>query len=146
MPAFACIQNKIFLAIGLRNSEIYEICSQPGQEHIADYSTNHHSATIHQHVRSHYIHIQMDSSPTDLNRAYKPSTQRGCAEILRDPYYKKVPLPSIPNCRDLSKTHKPPVSVQHSKGYSNNKRTKARLTKQLNTQVKTITVLCAPAQ
>ncbi len=48
---------------------------------------------IHQHVRPFYVHT--DNSPTLLSRAMKPSTCRGCAEILGDPYSKKSPLPSI---------------------------------------------------
>ena len=47
----------------------------------------------------------MDSSPTSLPRAAKPSTWRGCAETLGDPYKGRIPLPSVPyyRARDLSR-------------------------------------------
>jgi hypothetical protein len=47
----------------------------------------------------------MDSSPTSLPRAAKPSTRRGCAETLGDPYKGRIPLPSVPyyRARDLSR-------------------------------------------
>ena len=32
-----------------------------------------------------------------------PSTRRGCAEALEDPYYHRVPLPKIPDYRTLDK-------------------------------------------
>ena len=38
----------------------------------------------------------MKNSPRTMVQAAKPSSRRGCAEILGDPYYKKIPLPRIP--------------------------------------------------
>ncbi len=63
---------------------------QPGLENLSDYPSKHHTADIHQHVRPYYVH--MDNSPTLLPRAMKPSTHRGYAEILGDPYSKEVPI------------------------------------------------------
>ena len=37
----------------------------------------------------------MDNSPTVLPRAAKPSSRRGCAETLADPYKGKTPLPRV---------------------------------------------------
>jgi hypothetical protein len=66
---------------------------QPSLKNLGNYPSKHHTAVIHQHVRPYYVH--MNNSPTLLPRAMKPSTHRGCTEILRDPYSKKSPLPSI---------------------------------------------------
>ena len=71
----------------------------PGQENLG------------QHVRPYYIH--MPNSPTHLPRAGMPSSRRGCAEILGDPYVKMVPLPRIPNYRDLGRRPNP-LSVRNS--------------------------------
>jgi hypothetical protein len=51
------------------------------------------------------LYVHMDSSPTSLPRAAKPSNWRGCAETLGDPYKGKTPLPSVPYYRaqDLSR-------------------------------------------
>jgi len=73
--------------------EQFQFDWQPGQENLGDYPSKHHTAAVNQHVRPYYLH--MDKSPTLLPRAMKPSTWRGCAEILGDPYTKKSPLPSI---------------------------------------------------
>jgi hypothetical protein len=42
----------------------------------------------------------MDNSPTVLPRAAKPSSRRGCAETLADPYRGKTPLPRVPNYQE----------------------------------------------
>ena len=70
--------------------QILRFYYQPGQESLGDYPSKHHSGEIHQHVRPYYVH--MNNSPTVLPRAAKPSTQRGCAETLADPYKGKIPL------------------------------------------------------
>ena len=36
-----------------------------------------------------------------LLRAAKPSSRRGCTDILGDPYYKAIPLPRISHTREL---------------------------------------------
>ena len=78
---------------------------QPGLENLGDYPSKHHTADIHQQVRLHCI--CMDNSPTLLSQAMKPSTCRGCAEILGYPFSKKSPLPSMDhNMRHP--THVPP--------------------------------------
>jgi hypothetical protein len=68
---------------------------QPSLKNLGDYPSKHHTANIHQHIKTYYVH--MNNSPTLLPRAMKPSTHQGCAEILGDPYSKKSPLPSICN-------------------------------------------------
>jgi len=70
--------------------QYFKFYYQPGLENLGDYRSKHHTADIHPHVRTYYVH--MDSFPTLLPRAMKPSTRRGCAEILGDPYSKKSPL------------------------------------------------------
>ena len=71
----------------------------PGQENLGDYPTKHHTGPIHAHVRPYYLHET--SSPTQLIRAAKPSSRRGCAETLGDPYVRQVPLPRLPGNRNL---------------------------------------------
>ena len=83
----------------------------PGQENLGDYPSKHHIGVGHRHVRPYYIH--MPNSPTHLHRAGMPSSRRGCAEILGDPYVKMVPLPRIPNYRELGQRPNP-LSVRNS--------------------------------
>ena len=78
--------------------KLFRFYYQPGQENLGDYPSKHHSADIHQHVRPYYVH--MDNSPTVLPRAAKPSSRRGCAETLADPYKGKTPLPRVPNYQE----------------------------------------------
>jgi hypothetical protein len=73
--------------------QYFKFYYQPGLENLGDYPSKHHTADIHQHGQPYYVH--MDNSPTLLPQAMKPSTCRGCAEILGDPYSKKSPLPSM---------------------------------------------------
>ena len=73
----------------------------PGQESLADYPSKAHTGAIHTHVRPYYIH--MNNSPRYLIRAAKPSSRRGCTEILGDPYYKGIPLPRISHNRELGR-------------------------------------------
>ena len=60
---------------------------------MADYPSKHHTGKGHPHVRPYYLHTE--ESPVYLPRAVTPSTRRGCAEIVGDPYYKTVPLPRL---------------------------------------------------
>jgi hypothetical protein len=78
--------------------QIFRFYYQPGQENLGDYPSKHHSADIHQHVRPYYVH--MNNSPTVLPQAAKPSSWRGCAETLADPYKGKTPLPRVPNYQE----------------------------------------------
>ena len=73
---------------------------QSGDENMDDHPSKAHTGNIDKHVRPYYV--QMDNSPTELPRAAKPSSQRGCVEILGDPYYKIFPLPCVPEYRNLS--------------------------------------------
>jgi hypothetical protein len=83
-----------FLVIGWRNTTILQIPlpTRP-QKPRQLYPSKHHTADIPQHIRPYYIH--MKNSPTLLPRAMKPSTCRGCAEILGDLYFKISSLSSI---------------------------------------------------
>jgi len=85
-------------------SPISIILVTTSDENLGDNPSKHHTADIHQHVRPYYVH--MENSPTLLPRAMKPSTCRGCAEILGDPYSKKSPLPSIDTSSRLAASHK----------------------------------------
>jgi hypothetical protein len=73
--------------------QIFCFYYQPGQENLGNYPSTHHSGDIHQHVQPYYVH--MNNSPTVLPRAAKPSSWRGCAETLADPYKGKIPLPRV---------------------------------------------------
>ena len=66
---------------------------------MGDYPSKAHTGAIHTHVRPYYMH--MSNSPRTLLRAHKPSSRRGCVELLGSPYYKGVPLPRIPSTRKL---------------------------------------------
>ena len=85
--------NEVFWLLDGETQQYFKFYYQPGLENLGDYPSKHHTANIHQHVRPYYVH--MDNSPTLLPQAMKPSTRRGCAEILGDPYSKKSPLLSI---------------------------------------------------
>ena len=87
------MEMRYFWLLDGETQQYFKFYYQPGLENLGDYPSKHHTADIHQHVRPYYVH--MDNSPTLLPRAMKPSTRRGCAEILGDPYSKKSPLPSI---------------------------------------------------
>jgi hypothetical protein len=92
---------RYFWLLDGKTQKYFKFHYQPGQENLGDYPSKHHTANIHQHVRPYYVHT--DKSPTHLLRALKPSIWRGCAEILRDPYSKKSPLPRIgPPCLSLT--------------------------------------------
>ena len=49
----------------------------------------------------------MENFPRLLPRALKPSLWQGCAESLGDPYLRQVPLPRIPDSRDLRSRRNP---------------------------------------
>ncbi len=97
------MEMRYFWLLDAEAQRLFQFYYQPGQENLGDYPSKHHSADIHQHVRPYYVH--MNSSPTSLPRAAKPSTRRGCAETLGDPYKGRIPLPSVPyyRARDLSR-------------------------------------------
>ena len=91
--------NKYFWLLDGEAQEQFKFHLHPGQENLGDYPSKAHTGAIHRHVRPFYIH--MDNSPTELPRAAPPSSRRGCAETLADPYYRRVPLPKIPGYRKL---------------------------------------------
>jgi hypothetical protein len=66
------MEMRYFWLLDAEAQQLFQFYYQPGQENLGDYPSKHHSANIHQHVRPYYVH--MDSSPTSLPRAAKPST------------------------------------------------------------------------
>ena len=105
------MEMRYFWLLDQETQKYVDFFYHPGQENLGDYPSKHHFGPIHQHVRPYYLH--MPNSPTFLPRAAKPSSRRGCAEILGDPYHKMVPLPRIPNYRDLGRRQNP-LSVHDS--------------------------------
>ena len=91
--------NKYFWLLDEEAQEQFKFHLHPGQENLGDYPSKAHTGAIHRHVRSFYIH--MNDSPTELSRAAPPSSWRGCAETLANPYYRRVPLPKISRYRKL---------------------------------------------
>ena len=65
----------------------------PGQESLADYVSKAHTAAVHRHVRSYYIHEH--NSPRFLAHAPIPSTRRGCVKSVQGNYIGKLPLPIL---------------------------------------------------
>jgi len=94
----------------------FEFIHQPGQENLGDYPSKNHMGDIHQHVRPYYVH--MSNSPTELPRAPKPSSRRGCAKRLADPYHKKTPLPSLSSTECLACLHER-QSMSYMNGHVN---------------------------
>jgi hypothetical protein len=83
------MEMQYFLLLDGKVQKLFCFHYQPGQENLGNYPSKHHSADIHQHVRPYYVH--MNNSPTILPQAEKPSSWRGCAETLADPYKGKIP-------------------------------------------------------
>ena len=79
---------------------------------MGDYPSKAHTGAIHTHVRPYYMH--MSNSPRTLLRAHKPSSRRGCVELLGSPYYKGVPLPRIPSIRKLGTSSRLAQRSQHA--------------------------------
>jgi hypothetical protein len=94
------MEMRYFWLLDGETQRYFKFYYQPGLENLGDYPSKHHTADIHQHVRPYYV--QMDNPPTLLPQAMKPSTCRGCVEILGDPYSKKSPLPSVGTSPRLS--------------------------------------------
>ena len=97
------MEMRYFWLLDQEAQKMFQFLYQPGAENLADYPSKAHTGAGHQHVRPYYLH--QDDSPHELPRASKPSARQGCAEILGDPYDKKVPLPRIPNSRPLGSRH-----------------------------------------
>ena len=89
------MEMRYFWLLDQKNNKYLKVWYKPGAENMGDYPTKAHTGAIHQHVRPYYL--QMPNSPRTLLRADKPSSRRGCVELLGSPYYKGVPLPRIPN-------------------------------------------------
>jgi len=79
----------------------------PGHENLADYQSKHHVGAHHLAVRPWYLHT--DNSPTELPRAPRPSTLRGCVGTLPNGYIRGAPLPKAPKCQRALAAH-----VEHS--------------------------------
>ena len=95
------MENTYFWLLDAEAQEQFTFHLHPGQENLGDYPSKAHTGAIHRHVRPFYLH--MHNSPTELPRAAPPSSRRGCAETLADPYCKRVPLPRIPGYRKLDR-------------------------------------------
>ena len=90
---------RYFWLLDQKNNRYIKVYYMPGAENMGDYPSKAHTGAIHSHVRPYYLH--MEQSPRTLLRADKPSSRRGCVELLGSPYYKGVPLPRIPSIRKL---------------------------------------------
>ena len=95
------MENKYFWLLDSEAQKAFTFKHHPGQENLGDYPSKAHTGAIHRHVRPFYVHDS--NSPTELPRAAPPSSRRGCAETLDDPYYRRVPLPRIQGYRKLDK-------------------------------------------
>ncbi len=93
--------NEILLVIRRQSAIILQVLLPAQPQNLGNYPSKHHTASICQHVRPYYIHI--NNSPTLLPRAMKPSSCRGCADILGDPYSKKSRGLSLPHPTTLRK-------------------------------------------
>ena len=94
------MEMRYFWLLDQTTQQYVKVYYQPGAENMGDYPSKAHTGHIHKHVRPYYV--QMSNSPEELPRAAKPSLRRGCVETLGDPYYKRVPLPRVPEYRNLS--------------------------------------------
>ena len=94
------MEMRYFWLLDQTTQRYIKVYYQPGAENMGDYPSKAHTGHIHKHVRPYYVH--MDNSPRELPRAARPSSRRGCVETLGDPYYKRVPLPRVPEYRNLS--------------------------------------------
>ena len=83
------MENKYFWILDSKAQKQFTFHHHPGQENFGDCPSKAHTGPTHRHVRPWVIH--MKNSPTELPRARMPSSRRGCAETLGDPYYARVP-------------------------------------------------------
>ena len=88
---------RYFWLLGQKNDKYFKVYYMPGADNIGKYLSKAHSGAIHQHVRPYYL--QMPQSLRKLLRADKPSSWRGCFELLGSPYYKEVPVSRILSVR-----------------------------------------------
>ena len=77
---------------------MFDVSHHPGAKNLGNYPSKAHSAPVCCHVRPYFVH--MPNSPLVLPRAPSPSSRRGCAETLGDPYKRGLPLPRIPRDRE----------------------------------------------
>ena len=66
------MEMRYFWLLDAGAQQLFRFYYQPGQENLGDYPSKHHFADIHQHVCPYYVH--MNSAPTFLPQAAKPST------------------------------------------------------------------------
>ena len=74
---------------------------QSGANNMGDNSSKAHTGYTHKHVRPYYV--QMVNFPREIPRAAWSSSRKRCVETLGDTYYQGVPLPHIPEYRDLNR-------------------------------------------
>jgi hypothetical protein len=72
----------------------FDIQYYPGKENLGDYQSIYHLGAHHTAVCPWYLHGK--TSLRELTRASKPSTLKGCVEILPDGYQRTNPLVQIP--------------------------------------------------
>ena len=73
--------------------KILNVKYHPGQENLGDYQTKLHNAAHHSRIRPFYLHY--NNSPRYLQRAARPSAQRGCVGTVSDIYKHRSPLPIL---------------------------------------------------
>ena len=95
------MEMRYFWLLDQEAQKYMDVQHHPGQKNMGDYPSKHHIGKGYLHVRPYYI--RMLDSPIHLPRAGMPSSRRGCAEILGDPYVQMFPLPRIPNYCDLGR-------------------------------------------
>ena len=95
-------EHKILMASWPISLKYFLFWHHPGAYNTRDYPSKSHTGPIHDHARSWILQIKM--APSDLSRKSFPSSRRGCAKILANPYHKRTPLPRIPVYRELNPT------------------------------------------
>ena len=103
---------RYFWLLDQKNNRYFKVWYKPGAENMRDHPTKTHTGAIDQHVRPYYL--QMPNSPRTLLRADKPSSRRGCVELLGSPYYKGVPIPRIPSVHKLGTKSRIAQRTEHT--------------------------------
>ena len=88
-----------FWLLNQKNNRYFKVWYKQGAENMGDYPFKAHTGAIHQHVRPYYL--QMPNSPRTLLRTDKPSSRRGCVELLGSPYVLQRSSTSLYNSKCL---------------------------------------------
>ena len=124
------MEMRYFWLLSQEAQKMLAVSQHPGAENMGDFPSKAHSAPVCRHVRPYFIN--MENSPLVLPWAPSPSSRRGCAETLGDPYIRGLPLPRIPLSRELQPDAGQTVSVQPI----SERTPRARLTRLLNGHTK----------